>query len=50
MSDVIVIAIILAVIAAAIIKIRIEKKKGTKCIGCPYSGSKDIKCNCHSSK
>ncbi|GAA0732912.1 FeoB-associated Cys-rich membrane protein [Clostridium oceanicum] len=50
MSNIVVLVIILTIIAASITKIVIEKKKGVKCIGCPCSGSKDSKCNCHISK
>jgi hypothetical protein len=37
MKDIIVIIIILAIVIGAIAKIVIEKRKGSKCIGCPYS-------------
>ncbi len=37
MANIIVMIIILVIIAAAITKIVIEKRKGAKCIGCPYS-------------
>lgn len=37
MKDIIVILIILAIVIAAVAKIVIEKRKGVKCIGCPYS-------------
>jgi len=37
MGNIIVTVIILAIVAAAIAKIVSEKKKGAKCIGCPYS-------------
>jgi hypothetical protein len=47
MSNVIVGLIIFAIIGASITKIIIEKRKGTKCIGCPYSHSKNSKCNCN---
>ena len=48
MSDFIVIAIIAIVVGAAISYIIKEKKRGVKCIGCPYSSA----CggNCHSQK
>lgn len=50
MSNVIVALIIFAIIGASTAKIIIEKRKGVKCIGCPYSHSKDGKCNCNHSK
>ncbi len=37
MTDIIVVTIILAIVIAAAVKIIIEKRKGTRCIGCPYS-------------
>ncbi len=37
--DIILILIILALIAGAAYKIIKEKKKGNKCIGCPYSSN-----------
>lgn len=39
MADFIVICVLLLVIGAAIIYIIREKKKGTKCIGCPAEGA-----------
>lgn len=50
MVDFIVILIILAIVGAAITKIVIEKKKGVKCIGCPYSGTGKSNCSCNSLK
>ena len=47
MANIITAAVILAVIAASVRKIIIEKRKGIKCIGCPYSG-KNNKCSCNS--
>ena len=38
MANVIVVAVILALMALAVRYIIREKKKGRKCIGCPYSG------------
>lgn len=40
MTDLIVVGILLIIIGAAIIYIVKEKKRGTKCIGCPAA------CNC----
>lgn len=50
MSNIIVTLVILGIICAAIVKIVIEKKKGTKCIGCPSSSTSKSKssCNCDS--
>ena len=39
MADVIIILVIMACVAAAIMYIVREKKKGVKCIGCPESGT-----------
>ena len=39
MGNFIVLIIILAIVIAAIAKIVVEKRKGAKCIGCPYSKS-----------
>lgn len=38
MADFIVVVIVLALVAAAVIYIIKEKKRGTKCIGCPAEG------------
>ena len=46
MSNVVVIIVLLIIIASAVRKIIIEKRKGAKCIGCPYSQSKDGNCSC----
>ncbi len=37
MTDIIIIAVIIAIVGAAAFYIYREKKKGAKCIGCPYS-------------
>lgn len=47
MIDIIIIAIIGAVVGLAVGFIIKEKKRGKKCIGCPYSSCKS-KCNCNS--
>ena len=39
MADLIVIAIVLLIVGAAMAYIIKEKKKGTKCIGCPSAGT-----------
>lgn len=50
MANIIVIIIILIIIIAAIAKIVIEKRKGAKCVGCPYSQSDKSSCGCNDSK
>ncbi|KAB3526248.1 FeoB-associated Cys-rich membrane protein [Alkaliphilus serpentinus] len=50
MSDIIVILVILAIVSASITKIVIEKKKGTKCIGCPAGGTSKNTCGCNTHK
>ena len=51
MADIIVIITILAIVAAAIAKIVIEKRKGNKCIGCPHGQTGGSRCDCmHSGK
>lgn len=47
MSNLIVGLVILLAISGATAKIIIEKKKGSKCIGCPYSESNDDNCSCN---
>lgn len=57
MEDLIIIGILLIVVGAAILYIRKEKKKGTRCIGCPSAGCCSAKecgktaesCKCHTS-
>ena len=39
MENIIVIVVLLIIIGVAIMYIRKEKKKGTKCIGCPAAGT-----------
>ena len=39
LSNIIAVAVILSVVGCAAAYIIREKKKGKKCIGCPYSGS-----------
>lgn len=48
MADIIVGGILLAVVVAAILFIRKEKKRGVKCIGCPDGGSCSRQGNCPS--
>lgn len=46
--DLILIIVILAIMSAASYKIYKEKKRGAKCVGCPYSQSSDGNgCNCN---
>lgn len=54
MADLIIVAVILIIVGAAIAYIVKEKRKGTKCIGCPAagacSGNACGSCACHSDK
>ena len=45
MVNVIIIAILLILVGSAAYYIYKEKKKGRKCIGCPYSGCTSCHCN-----
>lgn len=45
MENFIIIAILIILVGAAIFYIYREKKKGRKCIGCPYSGCENCQCN-----
>ncbi len=45
MENIIIIAVLCLAVAAAVFYIVRAKRKGQKCIGCPYS-SKCSKCNC----
>lgn len=46
MADIIVIGILVVAVVAACLHLIREKKRGKKCLGCPYSG--DESCNCSS--
>lgn len=46
MKDIIVAIIILAIAAAIIVYIVRAKKRGEKCIGCPYAKQCGSKCGC----
>ncbi|HAX73660.1 MAG TPA: FeoB-associated Cys-rich membrane protein [Firmicutes bacterium] len=46
MSDFIVSLIIVIIMGAALLKIVSEKKKGSKCMGCPHSKSSEKRCGC----
>ncbi len=55
MENLIVVGILLIILGAAILYIWKEKKKGTRCIGCPSAGycsgkgcgNTDENCKCH---
>ena len=47
MLDIILVLVLLGIVGAAIFYIVKEKKKGTKCIGCPMAGECKKKGNCH---
>ena len=38
-ENIIIIVILALIVAGAVLYLRREKKKGSKCIGCPYGGS-----------
>ena len=49
MADIIVVLVLLLILGAAVVYIVREKKRGTKCIGCPHSancGAKNQGCGC----
>ena len=46
LTDYIVIAVIALAVGGALAYIIREKKRGSKCIGCPYSKSCGSKCSC----
>lgn len=50
MGNITVVLIILAVLSGATAKIISEKRKGTKCIGCPYGKAANGNCSCQISK
>lgn len=45
--EIIAIIAIVLIVGGAIFYIVREKKKGRKCIGCPYADSCSSKCNCN---
>ncbi|MDD5948980.1 MAG: FeoB-associated Cys-rich membrane protein [Lachnospiraceae bacterium] len=55
MEDLIVIGILFVIVGAAVLYIWKEKKKGTRCIGCPSAGccsgkgygNRKASCKCH---
>lgn len=46
MENIIVGLVLILIFTASIAKIIIEKRKGVKCVGCPYSGNTNGSCNC----
>ena len=48
-TDIVVIAVVLAIIGGALAYMIREKKRGKKCIGCPYSEGCKGKCGCDTS-
>lgn len=50
MENILILAILMAVVGAAVWYIIKEKKKGRKCIGCPYSGCASCHCKKETSK
>ena len=49
MANLIIVLILIVMVGAEVFYIEKEKKKGTKCIGCPNSGCCNLK-NCESDK
>ena len=45
-SDLIILAIVVVLVAAALLYIRKSKKAGKRCVGCPDSGSCYCRCGC----
>jgi len=45
MENIIIVAILVILVGSASFYIWKEKKKGKKCIGCPYSGTASCHCN-----
>ena len=50
MGNIIVSIVILTIVIAAVAKIVIEKRKGARCVGCPYSKTGNSNCSCDESK
>lgn len=54
MTDLIVIGILIIIVGAAVVYIVKEKKRGTRCIGCPAAGNcpsrngRHTRCSCES--
>lgn len=49
-ANIIIIAVLVVLVGLAIFYIVKEKKKGKKCIGCPYSGKASCHCKIDSRK
>lgn len=49
MVDLMIIAVLVVIVSLAILKIVSEKRKGAKCVGCPYSKG-SASCACPSDK
>ena len=47
MTDIIIIAVVVVIVALASLYIYKAKKSGKKCIGCPASSSCNGKCGCN---
>ncbi len=45
MTDIIIVAVLAAILCGAAGYVVQQKKRGAKCLGCPYSGSGS--CSCH---
>jgi len=45
-ADMIALLVIMILVVAAVVYIRKEKKRGAKCIGCPYAGECAKKSGC----
>ncbi len=45
LTNLIIVLILAVIVAGAIAKILIDKKKGTPCSGCPYSGLGNQSCH-----
>jgi hypothetical protein len=46
MVNFIIVLVLILILGLSVAKIVSEKKKGHKCVGCPYSGNKNGGCNC----
>ena len=46
MENIILVLVLLAIVAAVILYLVRAKKRGEKCIGCPYAKQCSEKCNC----
>lgn len=47
MTNVFIVLAIILILACSITKIVIDKRKGIKCVGCPYSQSNNSNCDCN---